>query len=243
METLILNNFRGMNRLSDKLNMSQEFAWMIANGYIEKDIKSGMGKIRQRLGVTKFNTVAFDNECKTIYEPKWSAGGTDVLIREGTRWALFDGVNTFNDLDTERTDGVRGQCAMFANELIMVDGGKARKCNASYSVANLSADAAMPSKSDAVHVHQHKVWLNNLDYPMRAHYCKSDSANASDSWSATGDAGYLDFTNMLPSGDRLIGFKTFAQALLIFIFEKHVIVYSCGTDPSEFSLQQIIPLN
>lgn len=243
METLILNNFRGINRLSSRMNMSQEFAWNISNGYVKKDIKSGLGTIKQRPGVTKFNSSDYTNSTLFIYEPKWNAGGTDVIIREGTRWAKYDGVDSFDDLDTGRTSGVRGQAAMFANELIMVDGGVPRKCTAAYAVANLSADAAMPTKSDAVHVHQHKVWINNLDYPMKAHYSKTDSANAATSWSAASDAGSIDFTNILPTGDRLIGFKTFANVLLVFIFTRHAVVYVCGTDPAEFALQQIIPLN
>lgn len=240
---IILNNFRGLNRLSDRLNMSPEFAWNISNGYIKKDVKSGLGIIVQRSGIEKFNSVAFSNECKYIYEAKWNAGGVDVIIREGTRWAKFDGVNTFADFDTGRTSGVRGQAAMFGNELIMVDGGIPRKSTAAYALSALSADANMPQDASAVHVHQHKVWLNSDANPMKAYFCKSDSANGATSWTGTTDAGTLDFSRILPAGDKLIGFKTFGEVFLIFIFKKYVIVYSCGTDPTAFSLQQIIPLN
>jgi len=243
LETLTLNNFRGMNRLSNRFNMSPELAWDIQNGYIKKDVKSGLGIIKQRSGITKLNTTDFTNACKFIYEAKWSAGGTDVIIREGTRWAIFDGVDTFDDLDTDRTDGVRGQCAMFDNQLIMVDGGKARKSTGGYVVTDLSSDAAMPADSDAVHVHNHKVWLNSIAAPMKAYYSKSDSANAADSWSAAGDAGSLDFSKILPQAGRLLGFATFAENFLLFIFTRYVVVYSCGTDPSAFAIQQIIPLN
>ena len=243
LEKTILNNFRGMNRISDKANMSPDFAWNISNGYIKKDIKTGLGIIKQRSGISKFNSVSFTNSCKYIYEAKWDAGGTDVIIREGDRWAKFDGVDTFDDLDAGRASDVRGMAVMFANEMIMVDGGKARKCTSAYVLSDLSADAAMPAKSTAVHVHQHKVWLNNDDKPMQAHYSKTDSANAATSWSAANDAGFLDFSKILPSGDRLIGFKTFGEAFLCFVFTKCVVVYSCGTDPAEFAIQQIIPLN
>jgi hypothetical protein len=223
--------------------MSPEFAWYIGNGYVKKDVKSGLGIIVQRKGIEKFNSTTFTNACKYIYEAKWDAGGTDVIIREGTRWAKYDGVDSFDNLDTGRSDGVRGMCAMFANTLIMVDSGVPRKCTSSYSVANLSTDAAMPTDATAVHVHQHKVWLNSIANPMRAYYSKTDGPTAADGWSAAGDAGYLDFSQILPFGDKLLGFATFSQMFLVFIFTRHVIVYTCGTDPSAFSIQQVIPLN
>ena len=229
--------------MSDRLNMSPDFAWYIGNGYVKKDVKSGLGIIVQRSGIAKLNSVTFTNACKYIYEPKWDAGGTDIVIREGTRWAIWDGVDTFDNLDTARSSGVRGQCVMFANELIMADGAKLRKCTAAYSVSDLSSDAAQPTKVSAVHVHQHKVWCNDDDYPMRARYLKTDSANAADSFSAAGDAGTLDFSKILPFGDKLLGFATFSEMFLIFVFTKQVVVYTCGTDPAAFAIQQIIPLN
>jgi len=236
-------NFRGMNRTSDRLNMSPEFAYDIQNGYIKRDIKSGLGVIRQRDGVTKLNSVSFTNACKYIFEPKWNGGGTDVFIREGTRWAKFNGTDTFTDLDTGRGSGVRGMAVMFGNEVIMVDGGIPRKCTAAYAVSNLSSDANMPQDSTAVHVHQHKVWLNSTTNPMKAYCSKTDNANGATAWTGTSDAAVLDFSYILPVGDTLIGFKTFAEKFLVFIFKKHVVIFDCGTDPANFALQQIIPLN
>lgn len=243
LESIILQNFRGMNRVSSRLNMSPEFAWNIANGYIKKDIKSGLGVMKQRAGVTKFNSVSFTNACRYIYEAKWNGGTKDVIIREGTRWAKYDGVNTFADFDTGRTSDVRGMACMFGNELIMVDGGIPRKSTAAYALSALSADANMPQDSTAVHVHQHKVWLNSAANPMKAYCSKTDSANAAGSWTGTSDAATLDFSKILPAGDTLIGFQTFADVLLLFIFKKYVVVFNCGTDPTAFALQQIIPLN
>ena len=137
LEKTILNNFKGLNRLSSRMNMDETFAWDICNGYIKKDAKYGFGVITQRKGVSVLNDVAFSNPCKYIFEAKWNGGGTDLLIREGTRWAMFDGVDTFVSIDTGRTSGVRGQAVMFDNEVIMADGGYLRKMTASYDVSNL----------------------------------------------------------------------------------------------------------
>lgn len=245
MESLIIQNFRGMNRVSDRLNMSPEYAWYISNGYVKKDVKSGLGVLVQRKGIDPLNSATFTNACKYIYEAKWNAGGTDVIIREGTRWAKWTGTGSFATLGTGtgRPDGNRGMCAMFSNELILVDGGTPQKCTAAYAVSALSTDTSMPSDSTAVHVHQHKVWLNSASEPMKAYYSKTDSANAGDSWSAADDAGNLDFSKILPFGDKLLGFATFSQMFLVFIFTRHAVVYTCGTDPAEFAIQQVIPLN
>lgn len=241
--SIILQNFRGMNRVSSRLNMSPEFAWGISNGYIKKDVKSGLGVIKQRAGITKFNSVTFTNDCQYIYEAKWNSGVTDVIIREGTRWAKYDGVDSFDDFDTGRTNGVRGMAAMFGNELIMVDSGVPRKSTSAYALSALSSDANMPQNATAVHVHQHKVWLNSTTNPMKAYCSKTDSANAATSWTGTTDAAVLDFSLILPAGDTLLGFATFADVLLVFIFKKYAVIYTCGTDPAAFALQQIIPLN
>lgn len=243
LQSLTLQNFRGMNRVSSRLNMSPEFAWNISNGYIKKDVKSGLGVIKQRGGITKLNSVSFTDECRYIYEAKWASGVKDVIIREGTRWAKFDGATTFDDLDTGRTDDARGMAVMFGNQLIMVDGGIPRKSTSAYAVSALSADANMPQDSTAVHVHQHKVWLNSAANPMKAYCSKTDNANGATGWTGTTDAATLDFSFILPEGDTLIGFATFAEVNLIFIFKKYVVIYTCGTDPAAFAIQQIIPLN
>lgn len=403
LEEIILKEFKGMNRLSSRLSMPIDFAWDIHNGYIKKDLKTGLGVIKQRFGISKFNSTTFTNACKYIFEAKWNGGGKDIIIREGTRWAKYDGVDSFDNLDTGRTSGVRGQAVMFDNEIIMADGAYLRKCTSGYTVSNLlpaggvktvsvntqgsgyyigdiltlvqtggsdatvtvatvdnfgavltvsvatsgkgysaatglsttvnansgairtvsigsggsgytvgdiltiaggsggtvkvttvnsgavtsvdivtaghnySVDEALattggtgtgctidvdatggtgalisiltlcdndqPSKVSKVHVHQHKVWCNDDDNPMEARYLKTDSANQADSFSAANDAGTLDFSKILPNGDKLLGFATFAEVFLCFIFTRYVVVYSCGTDPTEFSLKQIIPVN
>lgn len=328
LQSQTFQNFRGMNRASDRFNMSPEFAYDIYNGYIKKDIKTGLGVIQQRSGITKFNTVTFTNPALYVFEAKWNSGAKDILIREGTRWAKFDGVDTFANFDTGRSSDVRGQAVMFGNECIMVDGATPRVSTSAYAITNLTDvtkgtvtvtiaspavfsftahglvagqavyitttgalptgltagttyyvisagltadafevsatlggsavntsgsqsgthtlhafDGNMPTDVTAIHVHNHKVWLNSTANPMKAYFSKSDSANLNTSFTGTSDAGTLDFSRILPAGDTLIGFKTFAENFLVFIFKKYVVVFTAGTDPTAFALQQIVPLN
>jgi len=141
----IFENFRGLNRRSDRLNTNDSFYYDLLNGYCKKDLNSQLGFIVQREGSTKLNSVALDtstfgsvHSIKTIFEAKWNSGGLDVIIRAGTAWGKFNGTDTFTGLDTGRADDVIGQCAMFQNQLIMVDGGIPRKSTAAYAVSNLS---------------------------------------------------------------------------------------------------------
>jgi hypothetical protein len=227
------------------MNMEEGFAWDIRNGYIKRDEKSGEGVIAQRQGITKLNTTTFTNACKCVAEIKWKSGSLDTIIREGTRWAKYNSsTRTFDNLDTSRGSGNRGMVVMFNNELIMVDGGIPRKSTSAYVVSNLSTDAAMPQDSTAVHVHDYRVWLNSPAEPMKAYGSKYASANAADSWSAVDDAIVLDHSQILPSGDRLLGYKTFAEKFLLCIFTRYVVVWTTGPDTdTDFVVQQVIPLN
>lgn len=243
LQSFTFNNFRGLNKLSSRLNMSPEFAWNIRNAYIKKDVKTGLGIIKQRSGSLKYNSVAFTGKCRFIYEAKWDSGGLDTIIRNNDGWHKYDGVDSFDDFDVGRTSDVRGQAVMFGNQLIMADGGKLRKSTAAYSISDLSVDANMPTDSNIVHVHQHKVWTNSIANPMKAYACKTDNANGATAWTGTTDAAVLDFSRILPDGDTLIGFATFSQSYLLFIFKNYIVLFSCGTDPAAFSLVQVIPVD
>lgn len=247
----VFQSFRGMNRRSDRLNTNYEFYYDLQNGYAKKDLKSGLGFVLQRDGSTKLNSVALDNATygtthyvRTIFEAKWNGGSTDVIIRAGTAWGKFNGVDTFTGLDTGRSSDVIGQCVMFKNQLIMVDGGIPRKATAAYAVSALSADASMPQDSDAVHVHRDKVWLNSQANPMTAYFCTTNSANGAGSWSGTTDAGTIDLSTVLPEGDRIRGFRTYGgvdSSLIAIICDKYTVIYQAGANVYTFNFLQYFP--
>lgn len=226
---------KGLNRVAAPHNMSPEYAYDLLNCYVNKD-----GAITQRNGIAKKNTTVISGSPKvrTIFEAGWNSLARDIIVRAGTAWRKYNsGMGVFDDLDTGRTDDAIGDAVMFDNELIMVDGGTPRKCVSTYTVSDLGGSP--PSDPTAVHVHQHKVWMNSVSNPMKAYYSKTDDA---ENWTAAGDAGSLDFTRILPQGDTLIGFATFAEAFLVFIFKQHLVIYTAGTDPAQFSIQQIIDI-
>jgi hypothetical protein len=250
LKTEVFQNFRGINRVSDRLNMSPEFAYDILNGYIKKDAKSNLGVVTQRDGISKFNSVALGSgygttkKIRVVYEAKWNGGSTDIIIRAGTAWGKFDGVDTFDTIDTGRSDDVIGQCVMFKNELIMVDGGVPRKMTAAGVVSDLSADANMPQKSDVVWVHRDKVWLNDTDNPMVAHFSKTNNANGDTAWTGSTDAGTIDLSTVLPKGDRIMGFRTYGgtdSGLIAIICQNYTVIYAAGANVYTFTFVQLFP--
>lgn len=247
----VFQDFAGMNRRSDRLNTNYKYYYDLLNGYCKKDLKSGLGFILQRDGTTKLNTVALDDGTfgtthyvRTVFEAKWNGGGTDVIIRAGTAWGKFNGVDTFTGLDTGRSNDVVGQCAMFKNQLIMVDGGIPRKCTSAYSVSALSADANMPQDSTAVWVHRDKVWLNSQANPMVAYFCTTNSADGASSWTGATDAGTIDLSTVLPEGDTIRGFRSYGgenSNLIAIICDKYTVIYQAGSNVYTFNLVQYFP--
>ena len=249
----LFNNWRGINRISDRLNMPPDFLYDLLNGYVKKDVKSNLGVMQQRDGSAKFNSVALNTasvayganaNIRTVFEAKWDGSSTDVIIRAGTAWGKYNGTDSFDTIDVARTDEAMGQCAMFKNELIMVDGGIPRKMVAAGTISALSADANMPQDSDAVWVHGDKVWLNSTSAPMIAYFCKTNSASGATSWTGSTDAGTIDLRTVLPKGDRIRGFRSYggsSSQLIAIICQNYTVIYQAGANVYTFTIMQIFP--
>ena len=246
----VFQDFRGLNRTSDRLNAPPDFLYDLLNGYVKKDVRSNLGVIEQRLGCDKLNTVELGadygatKKIRVVYEAKWNGGSTDIIIRAGTAWGKFDGVDTFAAIDTARGDDAYGQCVMFKNELIMADGRKLRKMTSGFVVSDLSADGNMPDKSDVVWVHRDKVWTNDTDTPMLAIFCTTNSANGATSWTGSTDAGTLDLSTVLPVGDRIRGYRTYGgsdSGMIAIICDKYTVIYAAGANVYTFTFVQYFP--
>lgn len=250
LEEKVYQEFSGLNRRADKLNTPPNYYFDLINGYLRKDAQSGLGYITQRTGSSKLNTVALsgygtNTEIRTVFEAVWNAGSKDIIIRAGTAWGKFDGVNSFPTLTglTGRTDNVVGQCVMFQNNLIVADGGPMQKVSPSYTASILSADPAMPQDSTAVWVHSDKVWANSLSNPMKAYFSDTNNATTDTAWSDSGNAGFLDLSTVLPIGDRILGFRTMGgttQMILVIITTQYLVLYLAGADPTQFALLKYI---
>lgn len=244
----VYQEFSGMNRRADKLNTPPNYYFDLINGYLRKDVATGLGFITQRAGSAKLNTVALsgygtNTKIRTVYEAVWNAGSKDVIIKAGTAWGKFDGVNSFPTLATGRLDDVVGQAAMFNNTLILVDGGVPQGVSAAYAVGALSADPAMPQDATAVWVHSKKVWMNSTANPLKAYYSNTNNCTTALAWSGVGDAGNLDLSTVLPIGDKILGFRTMGgttNMILVIITTQYLVLYIAGADPTQFALIKYI---
>ena len=246
----IFQNFRGLNQTSDRLNAPPDFLYDLLNGYVKKDVRSNLGVITQREGSKKLNTVQLGSDFGTtkkiryLTEIKFDTGEVAVVCRAGTAWGVFDDVDTFNAFDTGRADDVPGQAVMFKNALIFVDGGIPRKAEAGGSITDLSADANMPQDSDAVWVNQGKVWLNSVSNPMIAYFCTTNKADGATSWTGSSDAGTIDLSTILPTGDRIRGFRNYGgltSGIIAIICEKYTVIFTAGSNAYTFSFLQLLP--
>lgn len=237
-----VDKFKGLNRAGSRFNMDKVWVWDLLNGYIEKTA-DGRGKIRQRHGVTKFNTtVLHDSSTKIryLFEAKW-AGGTHTVARAYDGWYKYNtGTKAFDSLDTSRGVDTKASASMFMGYLVMTDGGVPRKCDSSFNVTNLSSDSNMPQDATACHAHQHRLWLNSSANPMEVYGSKVDDATSSAAFSTSSDSVTLDLSKVLPVGDEVIGFRTMADVLLVILCKKHIVIYNAPTTYSDISLVQII---
>jgi len=251
LKNLILKDWRGLNRISDRLNIPPDFLYDLQNGYVKKDVKTNLGSITQRAGCEKFNSDTLDTggygtttTIKVVYEAKWDAGGTDIIIRAGTAWGKYDGSAAFDTIDGARGDDASAQCVMFKNELIMVDGAVPRKMDSTYAVSDLSTDANMPQTAECIWVHRDKVWLNDSTTPMIAYFSITNSASIGSAWTGSTDAGTIDLRTVLPEGDKILGFRTYGgidSGFLAIICQKYTVIYAAGSNVYDFTFVQYFP--
>lgn len=241
----VFNQFRGMNTLADPTTCPPEYAVDILNGYIiYGDPQKKTTAITQREGSDIVNTggaISGTPKIRFLFEAVWATTATDILARAGTAWWKYNtSTKVFDSLDGGRSDDVRAQACMFNNNVVMADGGKARKCNSSYSVSDLSTDANQPDNSSLCHTHNHRVVINDTSNPMKTYLSKVDGDFGSDFFSAADDAVTLDLSYVLPEGDEILGYATFAETFLVIFLRKFTVIYSVPTTTSSISIQQII---
>src|SRR3990167_370284 len=222
----------------------ETFLWDLKNGYIARG-KQGGWTIKQRQGITKFNSVqkGTAEKFRGLFEVDF--GGTKyVLARTGTSWSQYDDVDSFDDITGATGRGSDpASCAVSqANDssgtriYVLADGGALLKFGSALTAAALGG-TPLATSFDAMHLRQHHLWYKDLDNPMSAHYAATDNA---ENHTKAGDAGTLKLNETLPFQDTLIGFATIAEVYLAFIFRNHTVIYYAGTEPAEFTLQQIV---
>jgi hypothetical protein len=250
------SGWKGMNRIHDVTYMDPSYYYDLKNGYIDIN-----GDLLQRRGIEKLNTTTFTNAARYGREIKWGDGSTDIIIREGERWAKYNrGTRVFDDLDTGRTSGAQGMAVMFEDKLILVDGGHARLMKQDGTIVDCGKNflnritidgieyqagdknpnwADAPSDATCVHVHAKRVFFNSSSRKMIIKHCAS--ADVED-YTTANDAGEIDLSQVLNVGDEVMSFATYAKDFLVIFLRNHTIIYFFPETIADAALYQILPV-
>ena len=264
---VILDNFTGISRNTTRTDMNPDFLWGVYNGYIDVDLATGNKTIRKRGGTvnTKHASSADPSEVLMIGEwEKSYSSPTEYLIfcKSATTWYMAKATGLTNiELFAKYTSGntcyendwciIRPEAGVV--ELVLcgdygkplrVDplvGGATTTWNA--IISDLSTDTAMPGVVSACHVHQRRIWLNNLtsDKTMIAYGSKLDDPRGDDGFSKTGEAVTLDVGRFISEEDTIIGFRSLGNSLVIFM-HNHIAIYNAPVTWENIALQKIIPV-
>src|SRR3990167_7831967 len=222
----------GVSRISDRLTTPPKYFWMLRNCYVNK-----MNWVEQRNGYTAWsvNSIGATTKVRKLFEFENKTGGKTVIGRAGTAWYRYDDSGNETSLDASRGNDSYGQACQFNNELIMCDGGAARKSTAAWSVSDVGASA--PSTSSACWTHNHRCVLNNDANYMETYISKVDSLDFD---TVANDAIVLNISKIIPEGDRILGYSSFASTFLVMWLERNIVIYNVPTTYANIQVQQVI---
>jgi hypothetical protein len=200
---------------------------------------SETGGLAKMPGYTRVNSNYVDLNITTGFEYKKNNGAT-IILAAGNGRVLKLGTNVpvqLSDLATGFDADAKMWFAQFNNICVFSNGIDAPKKYDGTTVSNVGGLPA-GTKFCKPHVHKGRLWWTDSANRMMAYH---SALLAIDDYTSANNAGYIDFSFVLPVGDELQEILTYVD-LLVFIFRNHVAIYS-GTNPTEggdFSIVQII---
>lgn len=232
----VFNQHLGINRLADRLSQPPGYFYTLRNCFVTKQ-----NYVQQRNGTLKLTTTPLTGSPKIrkLFEYENNSGGRTIIGRGGTRWARFDGVNSWIDLDTGRASDAYGQACQFLGYLIMADGGKLRYSDASWSVANVD-NTYLPANSSTCHTHNFRLVTNDDANPLMVYLSEVGILSFNTTAGHTGTT--LDLSAVVPVGDKILGYSTYLSTYLVIWMRKHIVVYNVPTTNANIALQQVIKI-
>lgn len=175
---------------------------------------------------------------RKLFEYENAAGGRTIIGRGGSTWARL-GATTWTILDSARASDAYGQICQFTYYGVMTDGGRARKFNSTWTVSDVDTTYA-PEHSSCCHTHNHRLILNDDDNPLSFYIGKVDEIATDPFDTSTNDAAIINLANVVPVGDKIIGFSSYLSNYLIIWMRRHIVVYDLPTITANIKLQQVI---
>jgi hypothetical protein len=139
---------------------------------------------------------------------------------------------------------------MFDGFALLADGGVLRPVREDYTIKDIDVDFDTnerrsdlsnepPQNCSLVHVHAGRVFTNDTADPMKGVH---SAINDAQDFESADNAGTIDLSKVLPVGDEIIGYSTFAKDYLVIWLRAHVVVYFWPETLANSTLQQIIPI-
>ena len=239
--------FKGLNSDLPQTDTPLDYCYSMQNCHVNKS-----GQIEQRKGSWRGHTTSLNSLqeiCNKIFEVKLPGqlNPSYILSSYGSFQEVYMISRPYVFYSVYTTGAPYflpelSQVCQFSDWVIMTWGGgiprKATVAAHVWTPSVISADAAMPQDSDSCFTFNNRLWLNSKANPMMAYGSKVGDPTASDSWSKTQDTVTIDFSKVLPMGDKLLGFHQF-NGMLVFLFKKHIVLYSMPADFSSIRLVKI----
>lgn len=231
-EILRINDYSGgESSVYPYLTMPKKYCVKAQNCHVSES--GGMAKIP---GYSRVNLNKLDQQIKTGFEYKKNNGTNITLSAGGGKVFKLNG-NTLSDLKTGLNASAKVWFAQMNDVLVFGNGVDAPQ---KYDGTTVSDLGGLPSSTlfTKPHVHAGRIWWTDSVNRMMAYH---SALRAVEDYTTASNAGYIDFSFVLPCGDELQDIITYVD-LLVFVFRNHVVIYS-GTNPTtsgDFAVVQII---
>ncbi len=234
-EILRINDFTGgESSIYPFMATPKKYSLKMQNCHI-----SETGGLAKMPGYVRVNTNFVDLDIKTGFEYNKNDGSSITLAAGNGRVMKLntDVPMTLVDLSTGYNAAAKMWFAQFNNICVFGNGVDTPK---KYDGTTVSSVGGLPSgtKFCKPHVHKGRLWWTDSANRMMAYH---SALRAIEDYTTADNAGYIDFSFVLPVGDELQEILTYVD-LLVFIFRNHVVLYS-GNDPTsggDFNIVQII---
>lgn len=218
--SLIFSDFTGGQASTFPfLKMPPKFGTLYKNCHVSES-----GGVAKNPGYVKVNT-APGNPLKTGFEYRKKDGTIQTLTAGGGVVYRLDGV-VLTAIKTGLNPDAKVWFAQFSDKVVFGNGVDVPQKYDGTTVSDLGGLPVSTTFSKP-HVHQGRLWWMDTTNRMMAYH---SALQALEDYTSADNAGYIDFSFVLPRGEELQDILTFVD-LQVFLFKNYVVIYA-GSDPT-----------
>ena len=204
------------------LRMPQKFGMLYQNCHV-----SNSGGVSKNPGYVKVTTSP-GNPLNNGFEYRKNDGTVQILCSGGGIIYKKDG-ESLTPIKTGLDVNARVWFAQFSNYIVF---GNGVDTPCKYDGTTVTVLTTLPTDTQFMkpHVHMGRLWWMCSKNNMQAFH---SALQAIDDYTTAENAGYIDFSYVLPKGEELQDILTFVD-LQVFMFKNYVVIYS-GSNPTSTS--------